>query len=578
MSSPIPPLPANSTTAASAPGVTASLSAGATASLSEPPLTAPGTTPGQGQPPAPVQHSPPPSPPPQPQQFTPEAMAGVLHDLVAAVQGIRLYLAGPYGPPPPLHPAMAAGPQALPWYSVPGAITGGYPTHPAPAAATPPWPQWPPQIAPASAPLAATTGPQWPTWTAPAAPSSAAPYLPAASEQVPPPAPPSPNLGRSSPSGLPIQEVRFPPPPTPQATVQQHHQAPPPSTAPPPASRATGRPLHQVQFPPSPSPIPTWATGSSPGPVYSTAPEHPTPSLRFDHPSSSANYAPEIPEPAYALPATAAAPGHGGPTPPRFAKLDFATYEGTEDPLNWLNQCEQFFRGQRTLASDRTWLASYHLRGAAQTWYHALEQDEGGMPPWERFRELCLLRFGPPIRGSRLAALGRLPFTSTVQDYADRFQALACHAPGVSATQRAELFVGGLPDHIRVDVELRDPPDLQTAMYYARAFERRAVAIQQESPSRAVGSLLSPDPAQGRTAQASAAPPAATAARPFHRLTSTEILERHRQRLCFNCDEPYKPGHAYPRLFYLEVADYIPEDAIAADLAVPDVEKMFDAG
>ena len=77
------------------------------------------------------------------------------------------------------------------------------------------------------------------------------------------------------------------------------------------------------------------------------------------------------------------------------------------------------------------------------------------MPPWERFRDLCLLRFGPPIRGSRLAELGRLPFTSSVQDFADRFQNLACHAPGVTARQRAELFVGGLPDHIRVDVEMR---------------------------------------------------------------------------------------------------------------------------
>ena len=271
---------------------------------------------------------------------------------------------------------------------------------------------------------------------------------------------------------------------------------------------------------------------------------------------------------------------HGVPSqaPPRFAKIDFATYDGTEDPLNWLNQCEQFFRGQRTLASERTWLASYHLRGAAQTWYYALEQDEGSMPPWERFRELCLLRFGPPIRGSRLAELGRLPFTSTVQDFADRFQALACHASGVTAQQRADLFVGGLPDHIRVDVELRGPQDLQTAMYYARAFERRAVAIQQESPSRTAGSLPGPDSAQGRPAQASAAPLAATAARPFRRLTSAELLERRRQGLCFNCDEPYTPGHACPRLFYLEVADYISEDAVAADLAAPAVAKVFDAG
>jgi hypothetical protein len=69
---------------------------------------------------------------------------------------------------------------------------------------------------------------------------------------------------------------------------------------------------------------------------------------------------------------------HGGaPAPPRFYKLKFTTYDGGVDPLSWLNQCEQFFHGQRTLASDRTWLASYHLRGAAQTWYYALEQDEG---------------------------------------------------------------------------------------------------------------------------------------------------------------------------------------------------------
>ena len=115
-------------------------------------------------------------------------------------------------------------------------------------------------------------------------------------------------------------------------------------------------------------------------------------------------------------------------------------------------------------------------------------------------------------------------------------------------------------------------------MYYARAFERRAVAIQQESPFRTAGSRPGPDSAPGRPAQASTAPLAATAARPFRRLTSAELLERRRQGLCFNCDEPYTPGHACPRLFYLKVADYIPEDAVAADLTAPAVEKVFDAG
>ncbi|WVZ84981.1 hypothetical protein U9M48_031946 [Paspalum notatum var. saurae] len=124
--------------------------------------------------------------------------------------------------------------------------------------------------------------------------------------------------------------------------------------------------------------------------------------------------------------------------PPRYYKIDFPTYDGSVDPLNWLNQCEQFFRGQRTLITDRTWLASYHLNGAAQTWYYALEQDEG-MPTWERFKEVCILRFGPPVRGTRLSELARLPFTSTVQDYADRFNAMLGHTRKLDAPQKAEL-------------------------------------------------------------------------------------------------------------------------------------------
>jgi hypothetical protein len=58
---------------------------------------------------------------------------------------------------------------------------------------------------------------------------------------------------------------------------------------------------------------------------------------------------------------------------PRFSKLDFTSYDGTEGPLNWLTHCEQFFRGQRTLALDHVWLALYHLHRAAQTWCYALE-------------------------------------------------------------------------------------------------------------------------------------------------------------------------------------------------------------
>jgi hypothetical protein len=84
-----------------------------------------------------------------------------------------------------------------------------------------------------------------------------------------------------------------------------------------------------------------------------------------------------------------------------------------------------------------------------------------------------------------------------------------CHAPGVTARQRAELFVGGLPDHIRVDVEMRDPQDLQSAMYYARAYEQCALAMQQSIQGR--GACLPPCPVAPRPAGRSRGPAGADA-------------------------------------------------------------------
>jgi len=55
------------------------------------------------------------------------------------------------------------------------------------------------------------------------------------------------------------------------------------------------------------------------------------------------------------------------------------------------------------------------------------------MPAWERFRELCWLRFGPPTQGTRLAELARLPFTSMVADYFERYNAILCHEPELNA-------------------------------------------------------------------------------------------------------------------------------------------------
>jgi hypothetical protein len=58
-------------------------------------------------------------------------------------------------------------------------------------------------------------------------------------------------------------------------------------------------------------------------------------------------------------------------------------------------------------------------------------------------------------------------------------------------------------------------------------------------------------------------------------LTSAEQLERRRKGLCFNCDEPYAPGHICARLFNLETIDNAEVDALTAEL---DVTTLSEAG
>lgn len=97
----------------------------------------------------------------------------------------------------------------------------------------------------------------------------------------------------------------------------------------------------------------------------------------------------------------------------------------------WLNICEQFFRGQRTLEEQKMWLASYHLTSLAQQWYFQLERDEGILS-WARFADFVNLRFGPPIRSNSLDELAQIRQTGSVEDYQKQFLALLCRVEPLS--------------------------------------------------------------------------------------------------------------------------------------------------
>jgi hypothetical protein len=88
-------------------------------------------------------------------------------------------------------------------------------------------------------------------------------------------------------------------------------------------------------------------------------------------------------------------------------KLNFPRYDGESNPLPWLNRCESYFRGTRTLAAEQVWMASLHMDGAAAEWYYDLER-EYGMVPWNHFTEFVNLRFGSPLLSNPLGELKEL--------------------------------------------------------------------------------------------------------------------------------------------------------------------------
>jgi hypothetical protein len=60
-------------------------------------------------------------------------------------------------------------------------------------------------------------------------------------------------------------------------------------------------------------------------------------------------------------------------------KFEFLKYDGTGDPLTWLNQCERYFHVRHTLELKHVALAACYLLDNTQLWFHRMEMN-GGCP------------------------------------------------------------------------------------------------------------------------------------------------------------------------------------------------------
>ena len=57
---------------------------------------------------------------------------------------------------------------------------------------------------------------------------------------------------------------------------------------------------------------------------------------------------------------------------PKHRKWDFPRFDGTTDPMLFLNKCEAYFRQHRTMGEERVRMASYYLDDIVQLWFTQL--------------------------------------------------------------------------------------------------------------------------------------------------------------------------------------------------------------
>ncbi|XP_068657862.1 uncharacterized protein [Aristolochia californica] len=135
--------------------------------------------------------------------------------------------------------------------------------------------------------------------------------------------------------------------------------------------------------------------------------------------------------------------GSRGGTIPRYTKLDFPMFKGSEDPLIWLYGCEKFFSHQRTAETEKVRIATFHMLDEAQLRGHQLEMENPNID-WEEFKESCTIQFGPPAQRNPLGDLVLLRQTGTVEQYQKAFQEkLARASKIVRVDQQVGLFTAG---------------------------------------------------------------------------------------------------------------------------------------
>ncbi|WVZ17603.1 hypothetical protein V8G54_010585 [Vigna mungo] len=207
--------------------------------------------------------------------------------------------------------------------------------------------------------------------------------------------------------------------------------------------------------------------------------------------------------------------------PYRPMKMDLPSFDGT-DPFGWIFKANQFFTFHQTPRSNASSSLPFLLKDKPLLGFSGCT-TKGYSHPLE-------LRFAP-----------------------SKFDDLLTPCKTTSLSFYLSCFISGLKPHLRREVTVLQPSDLNQAIAFAKLHEDKHSSnppfnrFPRSSPPPNPPPLASPKPLPPLL-------PTLPNKLPIKRLIETEMQARRENNLCYNCDEQYTRGHRCKSQFLLLVS------------------------
>jgi hypothetical protein len=215
-------------------------------------------------------------------------------------------------------------------------------------------------------------------------------------------------------------------------------------------------------------------------------------------------------------------------------KVTIPNFDGSSkcSARTWVQKLDTYFQLQQMTEMEAIKLATLHLDGEAhEWWYHGLVTlGHAGITSYLDFTQRIIERFDRKDPEIHFRELAQLKQTGSPEAFISEFQRLAVMVTDISEARLVMLFVEGLSEPLRGWVKAYKPATLQDAV--SRARDMQDVVPKSRFP------LKPTFPQKNKEVK------------PFQkdwagkpRLDEETRRELRKKKLCFNCQDPWVPGH-----------------------------------